>query len=144
MNWGYRVVIAFVLFMGFIITLVVYTSTTSSDLVAEDYYNQEVNYQAVIDAKKNSKGIESKIVIQQDANEINISFPEEVTSNAKGKVHFYHPQSSDKDFIKELNISNDNVQSIKKSFLAKGNYKVKINWEQEGKSYYVEKSCYVS
>ena len=49
----WRITIVFVVFIGFIVTLVTYTAFLDTDLVAEDYYQQEVNYQDIIKAKKN-------------------------------------------------------------------------------------------
>ena len=54
MNWGYRIIIVFVLFIAGILSMVLYVNSKGADLVAEDYYMQEVNYQDIINAKSNS------------------------------------------------------------------------------------------
>ena len=48
-NWGTGIVIAFVLFISFILYFVIKTSTDTTyeyDLVAKDYYKDELEYQA--------------------------------------------------------------------------------------------------
>ena len=144
MNWGYRIVVAFVLFMTFIISMVVYVSSKGADLVAEDYYMQEVNYQDIIDAKKNSVELKQQLKITQDAQKVVVFFPKSVNQNIEGTIHFYHPQHTNKDVVKPIALSNQKLQSINKNNLAKGNYTVKLLWKEGGKSYYIEKSCFVS
>ncbi|MDF1677056.1 MAG: FixH family protein [Vicingaceae bacterium] len=144
MNWGYRIVLAFVLFMTFIISMVVYVSSKGADLVAEDYYMQEVNYQDIIDAKSNSVGLKDQLKITQDAQKVVVFFPKEVAQNIEGTIHFYHPQHTDKDVVKPITLNEGRNQSIYKMGLTKGNYVVKLLWKEGDKSYYIEKSCFVS
>lgn len=144
MNWGYRIVVAFVLFMTFIVSMVVYVSSKGADLVAEDYYMQEVNYQDIIDAKSNSVELKEQLKITQDAQKVVVFFPKAVAQNIEGTIHFYHPQHTDKDVVKSIALNEGRIQSINKSKLAKGNYTIKLLWEEGDKSYYIEKSCYVS
>ncbi|MGB0886705.1 MAG: FixH family protein [Vicingaceae bacterium] len=141
----WRIALIFVLFMGFIISMVSYTATLDTDLVAEDYYQQEVNYQATIDAKKNALELKNNLVIQQDAHTLAIQFPEQADfSTAKGIIHFYHPKNVKYDFEKQLDITANNILTINKTNLQKGNYTIKILWEANSKKYHIEKSCYVS
>jgi hypothetical protein len=144
MNWGYRIVLAFVLFMTFIVSMVIYVSSKGADLVAEDYYKQEVNYQDIIDARNNSIEIKQQIKIIQDVDKVVLVFPQETNQNIEGTVQFYHPQNVDKDITQTLKLSNQKNQSISKSILTKGNYTIKLFWTTGNKNYYVEKSCYVS
>ena len=144
MNWGYRIVLVFVLFITFIVSMVVYISTKGADLVAEDYYMQEVNYQDIIDAKSNSVALKEQVKIQQDAQQVVVYFPKSVGDNIEGTIHFYHPQHTEKDAVENIRLSSQKVQSINKSKLVKGNYTVKLYWKEGNKSYYIEKSCYVS
>ncbi len=144
MNWGYRIVVAFVLFMAFIISMVVYVSSKGADLVAEDYYMQEVNYQDIINAKKNSIDLNQEVKIQQDAQKVVVFFPKDIAQNIEGTIHFYHPQHTDKDVVKPITLNEGRNQSINKKGLTKGNYLVKLLWKEGDKSYYIEKTCFVS
>lgn len=144
MNWGYRIVVAFVLFMTFIVSMVVYVSSKGADLVAEDYYMQEVNYQDIIDAKKNSVALNQEVKVQQDAQKVVVFFPKAVAKNIEGTIHFYHPQHTDKDVVKPITLNEGRNQSINKAGLTKGNYTIKLLWKEGDKSYYIEKTCFVS
>ena len=144
MNWGYRIVLAFALFITFIVSMVVYVSTKGADLVAEDYYVQEVNYQDIINAKINSVDLKEQLKITQDAQKVVVFFPKGVSQNIEGTIHFYHPQHTDKDLVKSITLSEEKIQSIDKINLSKGNYTVKLFWKEGNKSYYIEKPCFVS
>jgi hypothetical protein len=144
MNWGYRIVVVFVLFMTFIVSMVVYISFKGADLVAEDYYAQEVNYQDIINAKSNSVEYKKQLKITQDPQKVVIFFPKQVTQNIEGTIHFYHPQHTNKDFIKSIALNDLKIQSINKTDLVKGNYTIKLFWKEGNKSYYIEKPCFVS
>jgi nitrogen fixation protein FixH len=141
----WRITIVFVVFLSFIISMVAYTAFLETDLVAEDYYQQEVNYQDIIEAKKNSVDLKSKIVIQQDDNFLSIHFPEALDlKGVVGTVHFYHPKYVKFDVKEQLDLSENNSQAFKKKGLQKGNYTIKMKWDDNGKSYYIEKTYYIS
>ena len=53
MNWGKGVTIAFILFVGFIMFMVVGAFRENFDLVSDDYYLEEINYQDKINQKAN-------------------------------------------------------------------------------------------
>ncbi len=141
----WRIAIVFVVFLSFIISMVSYTATLDTDLVAEDYYQQEVNYQETIDAKKNGAELKNSIVVQQDENLLSIHFPEKIDFNGMvGTVHFYHPKYVKYDVEKPLILTNNNSQIFNKKELKKGNYTIKIKWQNNGESYQIEKAYYVS
>ena len=141
----WRIAIVFVVFLSFIISMVAYTAFLDTDLVAEDYYQQEVNYQETIDAKKNGAALKSKIVIQQDKNLLSIHFPEGISfKGMNGTVHFYHPKNAKYDVEEPLALTNNNSQNFNKENLQKGNYTIKMKWENNGKRYHIEKTYYIS
>jgi hypothetical protein len=125
--------------------MVLYTATLDTDLVADDYYQQEVNYQATIDAKRNGLAIKKDLIIKQEQGVLSIHFPESFAREGmNGTVHFYHPKNVKYDTEESLKLSENNIQIIDKKKLHKGNYTIKMLWEANGKKYHIEKSCYVS
>ena len=63
MNWGNSIILTFVLFASFVIYLVVQTFRASTDLVAEDYYAQEINYQQKIEQRANLEKLGEKVSV---------------------------------------------------------------------------------
>ena len=60
----------------------------NSDLVSDNYYENELAYQKVIDAKKNADNLPQKPQYAQLTEGIKITFPQEIL-NANSKVDFY-------------------------------------------------------
>ena len=53
-NWGTKLVIAIILFMGFIFVLVYLSTQNTIDLVERDYYPKGLKYQNRIEEIKNA------------------------------------------------------------------------------------------
>ena len=54
MNWGTKITLSFIAFVGIIITMVVISMRQDISLVAKDYYVQEIAYQDQIDRIRNN------------------------------------------------------------------------------------------
>jgi hypothetical protein len=138
MNWGTRIVIMYVGFVALIITLVVVSMRQQVDLVTPDYYAKELKYQSNIDKSNNHNELNSslKCTIQND--NIVIDFPDEhKAENIFGEVLVYKPSDAKSD--KLINIEATKGQmSIPVSAFTKGMYKVKVDWQVNGKSYFSE------
>ena len=93
LNWGTGVVIAFILFISFIMYFVIAMNTDKNldhDLVNDNYYKQELEYQNDINKEKKSKELDSKITWKKTPEGMLISFPSELDfSNIKGKVFLF-------------------------------------------------------
>ena len=140
MNWGTKIFLAFTFFACFIIFMVVRAFQEDFDLVAEDYYAQELNYQARIQQKANLQASDQRATVSQEDTSIMISF--QGISSPKGEIHFYHP--SRKIFDRKYAIdSNAKVQVIDRKELVAGRYRVNITWESEGKAYFQQEELFV-
>jgi hypothetical protein len=137
-NWGTGIVIAFALFMAFILFFVFRVQSDSkydNELVVEEYYKQERVLQAQLDKEQNSAGLIHKVQIQNEKEAITISFPEGFDSEKiTGKVSLYRP--SDKKLDREIPISlSGHHLLIPKSDLAGGRWDITVDWQYEGKAY---------
>ena len=56
-NWGTGIAITLVLFIGLMSFMVFKSTQQRFDLVSENYYEEELNYQEVIDQKRNSSNV---------------------------------------------------------------------------------------
>lgn len=139
MNWGNKIVVAFICFAAFIGYMVVRAFQEDFDLVAEDYYAQEINYQQKLNKLSNAAKDELVIEIKQASNYIDLTFPE----RAEGKIHFYHPSKKILDRIFDIELSDNRVQRIAKSELVQGNYQINIAWNTASKEYYQQSSIYI-
>ena len=61
MNWGYKILIVYIVFIAGIVTLVYKSSVQNQDLVVNDYYDQELKYQDKIDAVLRTNNLKSAV-----------------------------------------------------------------------------------
>jgi len=138
LNWGTGVVIAFILFISFIMYFVIAMNTDRNldhDLVNDNYYKQELEYQNDINKEKKSKELDSKITWKKTPEGMLISFPSELDfSNIKGKVFLYRPSNKQLDFETTILLSNHYLLIPDKRMLD-GRWNIKIDWNYKGTNY---------
>lgn len=137
-NWGTGVVIAFALFMTFILSYVYKVQSNDKydhELVVEDYYKKEATVQGNIEKQQNANALISKVTIENTSEGIKIQFPADFDySKIKGKVSFYRPSSQKLDFEINISLSSPHLL-IPKSNLAGGLWDISVEWNYEGKEF---------
>lgn len=130
-SWGHGVVIALGAFILFILGMIFLfpNGQKNSELITENYYEEELKYQEVIDAKNLADQLAEKPTVDLARNGINIIFPQGIT-NQNTKFSFYLFRSDDQnlDVKKEFTLSANNSHLIPASVLSKGNYTLKLLW----------------
>lgn len=139
MNWGHKIVIAFILFAAFIGYMVVRAFQEDFDLVSEDYYAQEINYQQKLNKLSNAAEAGKSVLVKQKGGEVLLTFPDK---EASGSIHFYHPSRKIFDRTFEIALTNQ-IQKIKRSDLVAGSYRVNITWSTDNKEYYQQSTIYI-
>lgn len=139
MNWGGKIAVVLVVYMVGIIAVVWYTMTLDVNLVAEDYYQQEIAYEDQIDRLKNTESLIEKPSFEKSANGqlIILSFPSDLDP-AKGQIVFYRPSDFTMDRKFKLELDDLNQQGFVVASLKSGLWKAKVTWEMDGKSYFQE------
>lgn len=137
-NWGTAIVIAFVCFISFIMYFVITMTTDSKyghDLVVEDYYGQELQFQTEIDNQEHAKTLKEDITWKKTNDGIVITFPEDKDINlVKGKVFLYRPSNKQFDFEIPISLSNHNLLIPDKRLLD-GRWNIKVDWKYNTNSY---------
>ena len=137
-NWGTGIVLAFIGFISFIMYFVISMNINRKydhDLVTEDYYKQELQFQNEIDKESNAKTLEENIGWEKTNEGIIIKFPKTLkTEKITGKVFLYRPSSKQFDFETTISLSNHNLL-IPDNRLLDGRWNIKVDWQYNGKSY---------
>lgn len=138
MNWGTSIVIAFALFMTFILYFVFKVQSDSQydhEMVTEEYYKKELNFQGQLDKQQNANNLIEGIAIESNENGLQIAFPKDFDfKKIKGKVSLYRPSNQKLDFEIPISLSSSNLL-IPKTNLVDGRWDISIEWEYEGKEY---------
>lgn len=137
-NWGWSIVIAFGLFMAFILYFVFKVQSDSkydNELVIDDYYKQERLLQNQIEKEQNAMNLDIALEIKNNADSIVVVFPSAFKpENIKGKVSLYRPSNQKLDFEIPISITAPYLL-IPKSDLAGGRWDITVEWEYDGKGY---------
>lgn len=145
-NWGTSIVIAFALFIAFILYFVIKVQSDSkydNDLVVEEYYKHDIHYQEEMQRVQNALELKNKPEIIVGKDEVAIVFSKEFQpSKIKGNVSFYRASNKKFDFVVPL-VVKDSILRIAKQQLVPGNWKLNMEWQYEGKAYLTKESIYI-
>lgn len=144
-NWGTGIVIAFAVFMIFILSFVFKVQSNDkydNELVVEDYYKKETTVQGNIEKQQNANALQEKVVIQNTNEGIRINFPSNFEySKIKGKVSLYRPSSQKLDFEINISLSSPHLL-IPKSNLTGGLWDISVDWNYNETDYLNKETIY--
>ena len=142
LNWGHYIVITIALFLGLIGYMVVRSFSHNNDLVAEDYYAQEIEFQDVIDKKKNASELEQDITWKSEEGGIAIYYPG--LDEIEGSISLMRPSNKIYDLELAVEPDTNGRQFIPGEDLIKGKYLVRIDWRSGSQKYFTEGSVFVN
>jgi hypothetical protein len=139
LNWGVMIAIFYSTFVVVLVAFVIYSTTVKYDLVADDYYDQEINYQQQIDKIKRAKTFEEPLSVENLPNMLMLQYPNEVEHNRlNGELHFYRPSDKNLDFKVKVSADSNNRQFVQTQKMKSGLWKLKANWAEGDSTYYNE------
>lgn len=141
-NWGTGIIIAFVLFISFILYFVITITVQPEyayDLVDEEYYKTELKYQEEIDKLKSTQNLSSKIRINTTSTGLEIQFPNEINEETTGTVSFYRPSTKALDFKIPISITAHKI-NIEHDQLVTGHWNIVIDFTSNSTEYLFKKS----
>lgn len=146
-NWGTGIVIAFAIFISFILYFVINVQSDSkydNELVVEEYYKHDAKFGDEMTRIQNAQNLAEKPVIKNDSNGVTIVFPAVfVPKDIKGTVNFYRSSSKKFDFNVPISLSNSSLNVPKISLLV-GRWEINMEWQYEGKKYLTKETIYVN
>lgn len=136
MNIGRIIVLCFVAFAAFIGSMVVQAYGESKELVRDDYYENELQFDNQRQEIENYNNLDWSVSVTQQQAGVVLTFPEVVEGIEDGTILFYRPDDSalDRDYSLDLNKNNQQIFEYKE-FLS-GNYEITIRWS-DGDRFYI-------
>lgn len=138
MNFGKWIVVAFVVFAGFIATLVTVCVRQDINLVSDDYYKKELRHQEKISYIENANQLQIRPEISIEGSVVKVSFSD-FDKIEKGELMILRPSDNKLDRRFRLESSPALVQQFPLSEWSKGLYRASMQWTMEGKEFYIEK-----
>lgn len=139
MNWGWKLAIVYLTFAAGILTLVFKAKGERVDLVAKDYYQQELAFGQRIEASRNALALSQPVQILLEENTLVLNFPAECR-DMNGNVRLYCPSNAANDKSYELTPADGLSKRINLEGVNLATYIVKVDWTMNGLNYYTEKS----
>jgi len=144
-NWGTGIVIAFALFMSFILYFVFKVQSDSkydNELVTEEYYKKEIRVESDIQNIENANNLKVKVAIKNTEQGILVTFPNDLDfKKIKGIVSLYRPSNQKLDFDIPISLSNSDLLIPKKNLVG-GLWDITVEWNYEGKTYLNKEEVY--
>lgn len=146
-NWGTSIVIAFALFMSFILYFVVKVQSNpkyDNELVVDEYYKKDSKYGAEMVRIQNAMNLAEKPLIKVQDDAVAVILPSKYDlKEIIGKVSLYRPSNQKLDF--EVPISRlTSTLLIPKKRLVGGRWDLTIEWQYEGVPYTMKEALYLN
>lgn len=141
MNWGRGVWLIFGGFVVFILGCVAFASLQRFDLVTPDYYAQQIGYQNQIEKNARTARLTERPRIEFRAGDrsLAVSFPAMFDpAQTQGLISLFRPSNSSWDRTVPIALDAAGMQIIPAESLVRGYWKVKVDWQSNGETYYFE------
>lgn len=140
LNWGHGLAIALGCFMLFILFLIFIfpMGKQNAEMISNNYYEEELKYQDIIDAKNNAAKLEKTPTYKATTEGLLITFPQtiKVDENVANFILF-RTEDSNLDVKKEVTLQH-NLFLIPAKVISKGSYTLKLKWTENKKPYQVD------
>jgi hypothetical protein len=145
MNWGHKITIVIIVFIAGMLGMVWYSFQQTNDMFDANYYAQEKEYQGLMDASQRLKDVAQDPIFSQNEEDIIITIPESLHGNiSNGTISFLKVDDQLQDIRVSLHPDSTGIQTIAKSTLNTGMYKVRLKWENDTTLYYTEKNILIN
>ena len=143
--WPYGIVLFFGLLLSAIAGVVVLAATHRESMVSDNYYEQELQYQARMDSIARAQQCGARLALELKtgaapaASDLVVRLPvEQAAQHCAGAIEFYRPSSPALDRQFPLAPGPDGSQVVDVSKLAKGLWVVRVKWSVGGADYFLE------
>lgn len=144
MSWGTKIAVLYIGFILMIAFLIFRTTSQNVDLVSDDYYHQELEYQNRINQRAAEQQLSVHPVVSVKNGSVEILFPDSLMDlGVSGSAFFYRSSDAAKDVTVELNPDTRGLQVVSREVFAEGHYSVQLNWTSHGQVYYYESHLFI-
>ena len=147
-NWGTGIVVAMLLFMGFILSFVwkaTFNPKYDHTMVSEEYYQEDVNYQQEKDSRSRANAMQEQVEVAVTDTGLQIVFPETIdATKVKGNLQLLRYANKALDISKPLVLKQNQLHLDKvQDKLAQGKYYLSLDWTYDGENYLIKKEIFI-
>jgi FixH protein len=138
-TWGDKLIIVFLVFGSMMTYMVCRSFGTRVDLVSNEYYNDELEYQQLIDGAQSASQTRSGPELVFAGRKVTVNPVDTFTLiTGKGTAWFYCVSDSDKDQKVSLKQNITTTGALAEVFLKEGSYIAKLRWSTSQGNFYSE------
>ncbi|GAB2768418.1 FixH family protein [Rhabdobacter roseus] len=139
LNWGTGIALLYISFVVGMLTLVTMSTRQKIDLVADNYYEQELGFQKKIDKQERANALSEKLRWEVTQAGILIKYPSALLAlPITGNVKLYCPSDNRKDAQFAVQPDASGEQLIPAAKLQPGRYQLQIDWQAGDTTYWNE------
>ncbi|MEP0710387.1 FixH family protein [Algoriphagus sp.] len=137
MDWGKGIVLTIVGFVVLILTMVVISVRMDGiELVTENYYEEEIKYQEIIDESTSALNLGREVISYNAHTKVlELDLPQ----GTIGSLQFFRPSDSSLDQTIKVEVTQAGKTSVPLNQLKDGYWKVQLTWSENGVDHYQEK-----
>jgi nitrogen fixation protein FixH len=137
-NWKIGIIVLYTGFVAMILLLVGMSLTQKTDLVTENYYEEELQFQDKINKIRRTAALTSPLTWEVNERGVMISYPKNLDEKSiSGTVKLYCPSNIKND--RSFAVSPSKYQQfIPTATIPKGNYHLQIDWKNGDQSHWNE------
>lgn len=128
-------------------TFIAFCSRHPADLVAADYYEQEVRYQGQIERLQHAQQPAASPAVTYDpaTQVISISLPSRFApAKPSGSIQLYRPSATNLDRQIKLTLNDQGMQKIDARSLRPGLWKVRVSWTADREEFYLDQKIVIA
>ena len=143
--WPYGIILTFAIFISGTAALIIIACTHQTDLIAANYYEQEIRYQGQLDRIGRARQLDQQASVTYNAGQrqITVSLPPGHARDATGSIHLYRPSAAGLDQRVKLELNAHGAQTIDATPLRAGLWKVKVLWSVGSEEYFIDEKVNV-
>lgn len=144
--WPASLIAFFALAIAGFAAFIVFCHLHPTDLVAADYYEQELRYQAQLEQLQRTRQLQAPDLVRYDpvAHAITLQIPlPAAAAPPTGDIHLYRPSAAGLDRQLKLDVDGRGRQSIDATSLPPGLWRVKVRWSAGGQDYGVDQKVVI-
>lgn len=134
--------ITILIYTFFILYIALFKRNLANELISENYYLEEMEYEKVIHQKNNANNLLKTVKLDTSKKDgIHLKFPKIFNfKNTNGKISLIRYSNKKQDIYQKLSLKKNNEHIISSKYLISGLYKIKVYWTYSKKQFLIEKN----
>ena len=142
-TWGKAIFLVMTVFVLLMASFMYRAAFNQEELVAEDYYAQELRYQEEIDKLNRTAALQGKVQLVLDGSNLRIQWPHELHAKAvEGELYLQRPSDARADARFPVKPDTSGVAIIDLGGRLKGAYNAVLEWSADGTTYLTKERLY--